>query len=119
MPGGRGGSVCPASPDTTVVRLTNTLTYVPDTLRIPAGATVEWKNSSLLVHTVTDDPALATIAGSAARPRGAAAFNSGNLAPGNSFVHRFTVPGVYHYFCIPHEAAKMRGVVLVGRPARR
>lgn len=116
--GGEAGRTTePAAPlrasDSTVVTLTNTLTYVPDTVRIAAGATVVWHNTSLLVHTVTDDPSQATIPGSAQLPTKAEPFDSGNLAPGARYSHTFVQPGTYGYFCIPHEAAKMRGVVIV------
>ena len=111
---GAQGPCCRPSADTVVVQLTNALTYVPDTVRIMTGGTVRWKNTSLLVHTVTDDDVKATLPGSAGRPGGAKPFDSGNLEPGGDFVHTFPVPGVYHYFCVPHEAAGMQGVVIVG-----
>lgn len=101
------------APIAATVEMTNTLRFVPDTVRIPAGSGVRWKNTSMLVHTVTADPAEATLSGSVHLPPGASPFDSGNLAPGDSFQHTFTVPGEYVYFCQPHEGAKMRGVVLV------
>ncbi len=96
-----------------VVGMTNTLRFEPDTVRVPVGGTVEWRNTSLLVHTVTGDPAKATLEGSARLPEGAEPFDSGNLEPKATFRHTFTVPGTYGYFCIPHEGAKMKGVVIV------
>jgi plastocyanin len=33
-----------------------------------------------------------------------------------TFEHRFTIPGVYDYFCKPHEAAGMVGRIVVGDP---
>jgi plastocyanin len=96
-----------------VVRMTNTLRFEPDTVRVSPGGTVEWRNTSLLVHTVTGDPAKATLEGSAWLPEGAEPFDSGNLEPEAAFRHTFTVPGSYGYFCIPHEGAKMKGVVIV------
>ena len=35
---------------------------------------------------------------------------------GASFEHVFTVPGVYDYFCKPHEMAGMVGRIVVGDP---
>jgi plastocyanin len=35
---------------------------------------------------------------------------------GATFEHLFTVPGVYDYFCKPHEAAGMVGRIVVGDP---
>jgi plastocyanin len=36
--------------------------------------------------------------------------------PGATFEHVFTVPGVYDYFCKPHEMAGMVGRIVVGDP---
>ncbi|WP_162622742.1 plastocyanin/azurin family copper-binding protein [Salinisphaera orenii] len=35
------------------------------------------------------------------------------MAPGADYAHRFTEPGTYRYFCIPHEAAGTVGTVVV------
>jgi len=102
-----------------VVEMTNTLIFTPDTVRIKAGTTVEWRNTSLLVHTVTADPDLATLAESVQLPEGAKPFNSGNLDVKATFRHTFDVPGTYLYFCIPHEGAKMRGLVIVEPTGRQ
>jgi plastocyanin len=37
-------------------------------------------------------------------------------AKGSTFEYRFTVEGVYDYFCQPHEAAGMVGRIVVGTP---
>lgn len=95
------------------VGMTNALKFTPDTVRIKAGQTVLWKNSSLLVHSVTADPSEGTIEGSVKLPKGARSFNSGLMDPEEIFEHTFNKPGSYTYFCIPHEAARMRGVVIV------
>jgi len=48
-----------------------------------------------------------------AKPR-----DSGYLAnPGDGFEIRLTVPGVYDYFCAPHEHAGMTGRIIVEHPA--
>lgn len=77
--------------------------------------TVRSQNASVLVHTVTDDPNLVAKEADYALPDGAEPFNSGNLEPKESYEHTFTVPGTHRYFCIPHEAAKMIGEVVVLR----
>ncbi len=46
-------------------------------------------------------------------PEGAAAFDSGYLLPGDSFEVTFSLPGVYDYYCIPHERAGMVGRIVV------
>ncbi|MGH9807149.1 MAG: plastocyanin/azurin family copper-binding protein [Terriglobia bacterium] len=37
-------------------------------------------------------------------------------AKGSTFEHTFALPGVYDYFCQPHEAAGMVGRIIVGAP---
>lgn len=37
----------------------------------------------------------------------------GAIPPGEQFVHEFSEPGWYHYYCIPHETAGMAGNVHV------
>lgn len=97
------------------VTMTNRLTFEPATLRIRAGQTVRWRNTSDLIHTVTADPALAQDPGSVRLPEGAETFDSGDLRPGDVFAHTFQVPGEYGYFCIPHELGGMVGTVIVTR----
>lgn len=95
------------------VEMTNQLTFTPDTVVVRAGETVEFRNSSALVHTVTGDPSRASVEESVRLPGGAAPFHSGRMKPGASFSHTFETPGTYRYFCVPHEGAKMRGTVIV------
>lgn len=49
-------------------------------------------------------------------PAAAAPWDSGFLLPEESFEVRLTVPGVYDYYCIPHEMAGMAGRIIVGEP---
>jgi plastocyanin len=51
-------------------------------------------------------------------PETAEPWDSGFLLKvGDHFEITPTVPGVYDYFCLPHEAAGMVGRIVVGRPA--
>ncbi|MDX1638599.1 MAG: plastocyanin/azurin family copper-binding protein [Balneolaceae bacterium] len=111
-PTGNTEAEVPAAPAATV-GMTNTMKFTPDTVRISAGETVEWNNSSLLAHSVTGDPSQSTIQGSAQLPEGADPFDSGMMDPKETFRHTFNTPGTYQYFCIPHEGAKMYGWVIV------
>jgi len=95
------------------VTMTNDLGFAPPRITIKAGQTVEWRNDSFLVHTVTADPKLAADQKDVALPAGAKVFNSGSVQPKATFRHTFTVAGTYRYFCIPHEAAGMVGEVIV------
>jgi plastocyanin len=101
------------TPVTVSVKMSDQLTFEPDHVTIHSGDTVEWKNTSVLVHTVTDVIKSAGNRKDAAIPKGAAGFDSGDLAPGASYRHTFMQPGQYRYFCKPHEAAGMTGVITV------
>ncbi len=97
------------------VGMTNDLRFDPETVRIQAGETVTWRNTSDVMHTVTADKDLASDPSHVQLPEGAEPFNSGNLQPGESFSRTFSVPGTYKYFCIPHESQGMLGTVIVER----
>lgn len=93
--------------------------FDPVGLRIQPGDTVRWIQINGY-HTVT-----AYYPANGNRelriPDGAQPWDSGVLlaeypAKGSTFVHTFTVPGVYDYFCQPHEAAGMVGRIVVGAP---
>ena len=49
-------------------------------------------------------------------PKGAQPWDSDFLLPDESFDVLLTVPGVYDYYCLPHEMAGMVGRIVVGRP---
>jgi plastocyanin len=50
-------------------------------------------------------------------PESAVAWDSGFLVhPGDHFEVTLTVPGVYDYYCMPHEAVGMVGRIVVGQP---
>lgn len=96
-----------------VVKMTNKLKFIPDSVIIKSGDTVLWRNTSLLIHTVTADSELAAKKQNVALPKNASPFNSGKIKPGETFNRTFTVPGKYRYFCMPHEATGMVGVIVV------
>jgi plastocyanin len=87
--------------------------YQPDNVIIHAGDTVEWKNSGMVSHSATDDPAKATKPDNALLPHEAKPFSSGGVMPGATYRYTFMVPGRYRYFCLSHEADKMVGEVIV------
>ena len=49
-------------------------------------------------------------------PADAKPWNSDYLLPNETFTVTLTVPGVYDYFCIPHELAGMVGRIVVSDP---
>ena len=109
-------SSVPTSPVTVVQMSDDDPMYQPNSIIIVAGETVEWRNSGSVSHSVTDDPAHAGNQDDAARPTGAAPFNSGSVMPGGTFRHTFTVPGTYRYFCLSHEMDHMIGEITVRPP---
>lgn len=90
--------------------------FDPVGLRIQPGQTVRWVNRDRgNAHTATayhpdnfDKPRRIP---SAAQP-----WNSDYLLPEEDFSVTLTEPGVYDYFCIPHEQAGMVGRIVVGTP---
>ena len=97
-----------------VVQLNDQLRFVPTEITIKAGDTVEWRNIGFLPHTVTADPRRAPSSRNIELPDGAEAFDSGWVTAGQSFRYTFSEPGVYRYVCLPHEQARMAGIVIVG-----
>jgi plastocyanin len=86
--------------------------FRPRGLLIHPGQTVRWINKDAgNVHTSTayhpDNKKALRI------PRQAKAWNSDYLMPGKSFSVTLDIPGVYDYFCLPHEHAGMVGRIIV------
>lgn len=76
--------------------------YTPDAITLVLGvnSTVTWTNNDSVHHTVTTTSA----------PTGGS-FNSGNMDPGATCTHTFTVAGTYEYDCIYHSW--MTGTIVV------
>lgn len=88
--------------------------FDPIGLYLEPGQTVRWTNQDRgNAHTATayhpanfDKPRRI--------PAAAEPWDSGYLLPGESFSVTLTRPGVYDYFCVPHEQAGMVGRIVVG-----
>jgi len=100
-----------------LVMMTEQMRFTPAHLTVQVGDTVEWRNTSGMVHTVSADPQLAVQPNHVALPAGAMPFNSGALSPQGRFRYTFDIPGVYRYVCIHHEIDGMIGTVVVKRNA--
>jgi plastocyanin len=87
--------------------------FVPATVNISVGDTVNWTNPGVITHTVTFDPAQAATAANVALPAGVAPFGSESMEEDATFSHTFTVKGTYKYICKMHEAMGMVGTVVV------
>jgi plastocyanin len=70
--------------------------FVPYQISIAAGDTVTWTNNDAVAHTSTSDTNV---------------WDSGNLAPGQSYSFVFTTAGSYPYHCTYHPS--MTGIVSV------
>lgn len=87
--------------------------FVPNRLTVKAGEEIVFTNNTSLNHTVTGDPTRAKNPANVILPAGAQTFHSGKIADGESFRLTLTVPGVYQYVCLPHEAMGMIGQIEV------
>jgi plastocyanin len=87
--------------------------YVPRTITVRVGETVEWKNTSSKPHTVTIDPDKATNRADVALPANAPRVDSGYVPVGGTYRYTFKVPGTYKYFCTLDEGNGMVGEVIV------
>ena len=72
--------------------------FEPDKITIEQGTTVEWINTGKHAHTVTDENE---------------SWDSGNLEPGEKFLHRFDEKGIFKYDCVPHKKIDMVGKIIV------
>jgi plastocyanin len=84
--------------------------FSPAVVWIEAGTTVTWENvsgghSATAYHPNNDKPMRV--------PTAATSFDSETMSEGDSFQHTFEDPGVYNYFCSPHEGLGMVGLVVV------
>ena len=103
----------PASPNASAVVDMGFSSFQHETVHIHAGQTVEWRNTSIITHSVTDDSRVASNARDGSIPSGATPFRSGDIPAGEVFAVSFPVPGTYKYFCTHHEGDGMIGIVVV------
>ncbi|MFB6172432.1 MAG: plastocyanin/azurin family copper-binding protein [Haloarculaceae archaeon] len=88
--------------------------FIPDIVWVKKGGTVTWENA-------TGEHSATAYAASNDRPQrvpdGADGWDSGLVEDaGKTVTHTFDEPGVYDYYCKPHEALGMVGKVIVGGP---
>jgi plastocyanin len=93
------------------VQMTSGFTFEPRQVHVKSGGVVEWRNMSMLAHSVTDDPQEDSKL--TALPAGAAPFDSGLIPAGQIFRQTFIVPGTYRYKCVLHDQQGMTGEVIV------
>ena len=76
-----------STPDNGTTVTIDNFAFSPTTLTVSAGTTVTWVNNDTAAHTVTADDG---------------SFDSGNIAPGESFTHTFDTAGSFSYHCTYH-----------------
>ena len=78
----------------------NGLAFGPAAVHVDNGATVvwEWTGEGGNHNVVSEDDV----------------FNSGAPAASGPFEHTFEEDGIYPYFCVPHKASGMLGIIVVG-----
>ena len=82
------------------IEANGSLQFSPSALTITAGTAVRWINASSVLHTVTPD--------------GHSEWTAATLSDnGSTFVHTFSTPGTYQYFCQPHVGSGMTGTITV------
>ena len=86
--------------------------FDPIGLRVSPGTTVRWVLDANVHSTTAYHPNNGNYAPRI--PRGADPWDSSLMTePGQTFAWRLDVPGVYDYYCIPHELAGMVGRIVV------
>ena len=70
--------------------------FRPASITIDRGTVVKWKNRGGTSHTTTSNDGV---------------WDSGMLAPGDTFARRFRRPGTFAYHCSSH--ARMKGTIVV------
>ncbi|KUG19129.1 copper binding protein, plastocyanin/azurin family [hydrocarbon metagenome] len=94
------GAVSGQTPETVNIALIES-TYYPASITVEPGTTVIWTNHDSVNHTVTSTEDH---------------FDSGRLAPGETFEFTFTDPGIYRYVCSIHPSTPdplMHGEIIV------
>lgn len=79
--------------------------FMPKTLTIKTGDTVEWKNTGGISHSVE-------FVGEVL-PQGVASSGTGLMPPARSYSYTFKVPGSYAYICRFHVINGMIGKIVV------
>ncbi len=89
------------------------MVFLPASITINAGDTVNWTNPAVVLHSVTFDPSMAVKPENVVLPAGVKPFDSGDMGQDATFSHTFTVKGTYKYVCKMHEAMGMIGTIIV------
>jgi len=113
------GSTGDGPVETETVGMRDDLAFTPAAVRVTAGTTVTFENTSSIGHTVTASgdgiPEAATYFASGEFDTEQAAVDAypagGNLEAGETYEHTFETTGTHDYYCIPHEMNGMVGTI--------
>jgi plastocyanin len=108
-----GGEATVTGHPAAIILLNQQLGFEPANLTVARGTVVIWRNSSPIPHTVTADPVKLRDGGQITLPAGDTPWDSGPIAPGQSWSRSFDRPGICTYFCIPHQSSRMLGTVTI------
>jgi plastocyanin len=81
-----------------IVRM-RSLAFIPATVHVRAGQTIEWINQDSVVHNVTSNDGLA--------------IQSGNFGPGHKFEFTPKQPGSITYYCTIHPTTMQATLVVL------
>lgn len=94
--------------------------FDPGTIIVRVGETLRFVNDSSQAHTVTayeeslpEDIDYLASGGFEDEESARAGVAQGLIRPGESYSITFAAPGRLRYFCIPHEAVGMTGVIVI------
>jgi len=97
------------------ITMTDDNVFTPAVLKVKPGDSIKWVNAGAFPHTSTSyHPDLYGKA--LGIPEGAAGWDSGMLDGGKEWIYTIPAPapaGTYAYFCLPHEALGMVGMLIV------
>jgi len=103
-----------------VVQANDQNEFVPERVTIAAGESVVWFNNGDREHTVTayedeipEDAEFFDAGDHESEQAARDDSGTGLLRKGDTYSYTFEVPGVYEYFCIPHERSEMVGTIVV------
>ena len=107
----RGSSTAPSSGATThIVEMTGNYEFVPSSLTIKQGDSVEWVVTSLKAHEVQSGAVIEGPDGREGVPDGL--WDSGKMASGR-FTYTFNSTGTFPYYCEMHVDQGMIGSITV------
>ena len=103
----------PANAAGIVIEMTSAHGFAPVGVTVPRGATVVWKNVGQVPHTSTCDPARVQNRLHVGLPPGARPWDSGDIAPGQTWTNTLETAGLYLYVCRYHAQEGMLGTITV------